>query len=120
METNKREIGTIAEQLAENFLKELGYIIIKKNFHFGKAGEIDIIARDGATLVFVEVKMRSSDAFGSPESAINEHKRKQIRKVAQGYLFVNEITDSECRFDVIAIEDNNGKREIRHWINAFW
>jgi putative endonuclease len=120
MDANKREIGAVAEQLAEDFLKDLGYSILKKNFHFGKAGEIDIVAQDEDTLVFVEVKMRTSHSFGSPESAVTEHKRKQIRKVAQGYLYVNQIQDKECRFDVVAIDEYNGEREIRHMKNAFW
>lgn len=112
--------GSRAEQLAAAFLQDAGFQILKKNFHFGKVGEIDIIARDGNTLVFIEVKARSSDEFGTPEDAITPRKRQQMRKVAQGYLYVNDISDTECRFDVIAIEFGEGAPQIRHWINAFW
>ena len=119
MADNKRESGSRAEDYAEAFLRNLGYVIIKRNFQFGKVGELDIVCCDGQTLVFVEVKARSNNEFGRPEDSINERKRAQIRRLAKAYLYVNGILDVECRYDVIAIEYNNGVATVRHWISAF-
>ncbi len=116
---NQREKGTVAEDAAVEFLKNKGFAIVKRNFHFGRDGEIDIIARDRDVLVFVEVKARASDLYGSPESSITPSKIKTIRRTAEGYLYVNKITNVECRFDVVAIDYARKPPEIRHLINAF-
>ncbi len=116
---NQREKGAKAEDEAVEFLKEKGFKIVKRNFHFGRDGEIDIIAHDKDVLVFIEVKARSSDLYGSPESSITPSKMKVIRRTAEGYLYVNKITNMECRFDVIAIDYTCKPTEIRHLISAF-
>lgn len=116
---NLRTEGAAAETIAEEFLIKKGFAIVEKNFHFGQKGEIDIIARDGACLVFVEVKSRRSLNFGTPESALTPQKVKTIRRTAEGYLYVNKITNQECRFDVVAIELWKKPPEIRHLVNAF-
>ena len=118
-EKNLRKEGASAEEIAENYLAEQGFTIVKKNFHFGKAGEIDIIAREGNVLVFVEVKSRRSTLYGSPESAITFKKQQALRRAAEGYLYVRNITNTECRFDVVAIEWRGEQMEIRHLRNAF-
>lgn len=117
-----RTAGSKAEDLAEKLLKEKGFKIRKRNFHFGKVGEIDIVAEDNGQLVFVEVKSRTSHEFGKPIDSINERKRSQLRKTALGYLHVNSIDDMECRFDVITIDftDNHDNPIIEHLVNAFW
>ncbi len=120
MSENYRTAGARAEQLAENFLREKGYCILKKNFRFGKVGEIDIVCCEDEMLVFVEVKARSNANFGPPESSITERKKAQIRRVAKAYLYVNGLLDIQCRFDVIAIDFINNTTDIRHWVNAFW
>lgn len=116
---NQREKGAIAEDAAVEFLKAKGFTILKRNFHFGRDGEIDIIARDKDVLVFIEVKARATDLYGSPESSITPSKMKTIRRTAEGYLYVNKITNVECRFDVIAIDYSKKPPEIRHLVNAF-
>ncbi len=116
---NQREKGAIAEDAAVEFLKEKGFKIVKRNFHFGRDGEIDIIARDKDVLVFIEVKARASDVYGSPESSITPSKMKVIRRTAEGYLYINKISNVECRFDVIALDYTQRPPEIRHLINAF-
>ena len=113
-----KEKGKKGEDLAVEFLKILGYSIKKRNFHFGRTGEIDIIAQDKNVLVFVEVKMRSSDAFGDPLLSITTSKQKSIRKTAEGYLYINKIYDTECRFDVITIDIRYTPEKIEHLINA--
>ncbi len=115
---NTKEKGKRGEDLAVEFLKKLGYQIKKRNFHFGKTGEIDIIAQEKNVLVFVEVKMRGSDAFGDPLLSITPAKQKALRKTAEGYLYVNKIYDMECRFDIITIDIRFNPEKIEHLINA--
>ena len=115
---NRRKQGTAGEDLAVQYLQKNGLKILERNYRFER-GEIDIVAEDGEELVFVEVKARRSNAFGAPEDAVTEEKQKQIYNVADGYLFEHNIDDRPCRFDVVAIEFQNGCNEIRHIRNAF-
>ena len=87
---NKRQTGTTGEELASGFLKKQGYGITEKNYRT-KFGEIDIIAVHRKTVVFVEVKMRTSDLFGTPGEAVNTAKLNKIRKVASYYLEKKKI-----------------------------
>ncbi|HVZ39527.1 MAG TPA: YraN family protein [Candidatus Kapabacteria bacterium] len=119
---NRRDFGAEHEDIALNYLLGLGYRLLKKNFRFGRAGEIDIVMRDGPVYVFVEVKARRSHGFGLPEESITMAKRRTIRKVAEGYAFINQLDNYEARFDVVAIDyvtGTNGRPEIRHYIGAF-
>lgn len=111
---NRRAIGARYEELAAAYLADKGCEIIQRNFRC-RMGEIDLIARDGEYLVFVEVKYRSTDDFGGGEAAIHARKRQTIRKVAAFYL---QQTRSEayCRFDAVII---TAAGEIRHYQNAF-
>jgi len=116
---NKKETGGYGEKLATEFIKDLGYEIIAKNYVFHK-GEIDIIAKDGELLVFIEVKYRKNLEFGRPELQITKSKQHQIKKVALGYLFEHDVQNVQCRFDVIAIlRLPETDPEINHIINAF-
>ena len=111
----KKLLGRTGEVNAEKFLKKLGYKILARNFKT-VVGEIDIIAKDGDTVVFVEVKTRTSEKFGVPSEAVDLKKREKYFKVAEEYLVKNyKTTDVECRFDVV--EALNG--QINHIINAF-
>jgi len=103
------------------FLTEKGFEILHQNYRYGK-GEIDIIAIDPEDdyTVFVEVKTRKNLDFGEPEYAITKNKQQQVRRIAQLYLYENEIEELECRFDVIAILlENINSPEINHYVNAF-
>lgn len=119
MNSFNKEMGKYGEELAYNLLAEKGYEIIQKNYRYGK-GEIDIVARDGDTLVFVEVKTRTNLNYGVPEEAITKNKINQLRKVGSMYLSEKNIEDTLVRFDVIAIllEDSN-EPIINHITNAF-
>ena len=110
----KKFLGRAGEVKAAEFLKDKGYKIIKTNYktHFG---EIDLIAKDGETLVFIEVKTRSSDAFGAPSEAVNLKKQEKYFRVATEFLQRQGCLDADSRFDVVEIE--NG--QINHLINAF-
>jgi len=112
-------VGRTGEGIALDHLRRKKYKIVETGFHFLR-GEIDIIARDGPTLVFVEVKMRTGTGFGRPEEAVTPAKQRQIRKVAEGYLMVRRLGDVPCRFDVISIgPGDRGGTTVEHFENAF-
>ncbi len=106
--------GDIGEIDAVEFLEKKKFKILQTNFKT-KFGEIDIIALDGKTIVFVEVKRRSTLAFGRPIEAVDYRKQQKIRKVAEFYLMIKHKSDSDVRFDVMEILD----REITYVENAF-
>jgi len=116
---NKRTIGFEFERETVEFLQEKGYEIVKTNFIFGSIGEIDIIARDKDYLVFIEVKYRKDDKFGSPEYSMTPSKIGKIRRVAEAYLYLNKIQNQNCRFDFIGITKQNNQLNINHIVNAF-
>lgn len=114
-----RSKGNVGEDIAINLLEAKGYEIKKKNFHFGRKGEIDIVAFDGEYIVFVEVKMRNNDNFGDPLSSLTPIKQRNLRRAAEGYLYVNKLENVPCRFDVIVIDARKNLSEIKHIENAF-
>lgn len=99
---NKKAVGKAYEDLATAYLIDKGYSILEKNYRC-KLGEIDIIAKDHGTVVFVEVKYRSTMAFGSPGEAVNYYKQQRILHIAKWYLRQHYKTEIDCRFDVIEI-----------------
>jgi putative endonuclease len=98
----KKELGRRGEELALRFLKKSGYKIIERNY-VCKMGEMDIIAQEKDTLVFVEVKTRTSMDFGPPQLAVNPTKQMQLSKVALNFLKEKRLEDVKARFDVVAI-----------------
>ena len=98
----RKEIGDFGEQVAAGWLKRNGYGIIERNFRC-KAGEIDIIACRGGTLVFTEVKTRTGDAFGWPAEAVDHSKQMHMRRAAEWYLHMHRIYDTPVRFDVVEV-----------------
>jgi putative endonuclease len=111
--------GLWGEDLAAEYLENKGYKVIERHFFFHHT-EIDLVARDGNYLVFVEVKTRSSQYFGPPEEAITERKKGYLRRAAEGYLYLNNLNSLDCRFDVISIcYRSDGPPEIEHFENAF-
>ena len=114
-EYNKRRIGTRYEELAAGCLQEQGMRILERNYRT-RFGEIDLIAEDAGTLVFVEVKFRSSAGRGMPEEAVGPKKQAVIRKQALAFLASKGLNDlTPCRFDVVAVLGD----EIRWIPNAF-
>lgn len=121
MSITTKKIGEEGEKIAAELLISKGYEIIERNYRFGK-GEIDIIAMDPEKqyLVFVEVKSRQNLEFGEPEYAITKNKIRQVRRIAEAYLYENEINNADCRFDVIAILFRSKiKPLVNHYENAF-
>lgn len=112
-------LGARGEALAEAFLKGKKFRICERNFRC-PGGEVDIVARDGDTYVFVEVKARRNQAFGPPQSAVTRFKQRQISKAALTWLAKNRLFDAQARFDVVAlIVREHEVPEIEHIINAF-
>ncbi|ADL07835.1 YraN family protein [Thermosediminibacter oceani] len=116
---NHKELGKFGEDYALNYLKSNKYEIIKVNYRC-KHGEIDIIARERNTVVFVEVKTRASDAFGRGMEAVDRSKQKKIRAAALNFLNEYNRPIGDLRFDVIDIKMNPGKLpDLVHLKNAF-
>lgn len=99
---NTRFIGRLGEQLVADYLQKQGYKILCKNFRC-KLGEIDLIAREGKDLVFVEVKSRSNYSYGLPQESVHQKKQLKLRQVAAYFIQKNGCMDSRCRFDVVAV-----------------
>ena len=114
----KKELGKKGEEKALRFLKKKGYHIIEKNY-VCKLGEMDIIAKEKDTLVFVEVKTRTTIEFGPPQLAVNSSKQRQLSKVALNYLKEKQLEEVRARFDVVAILLEQKKEEIELIKDAF-
>ncbi len=100
---DKRAVGTAYEKLAGAYLEQQGYRVIEYNFHC-RSGEIDVIARDGEYLVFVEVKYRRTAASGDPLEAVDLRKQRRISRAAAYYCLTHGYGESmPCRFDVAAV-----------------
>ena len=119
------KLGQEGEQLAAAYLLKEGYSILERNYRYHR-NEIDIIARHGQMLCFVEVKTRISSAKGDPAEAVTLKKQQEIIKGARAYLALSRQLECDCRFDVVAIrvQDLDGKRissfAIDHYPDAFW
>jgi putative endonuclease len=112
-------LGNVGESIAATFLKGAGFSIVERNFRC-VCGELDIIARDGRTIVFVEVKCRKNEIYGPPQLAVTPFKQRQISKAALVWLSKRRLYDAEARFDVIAIVLHESQLpEIEHIRNAF-
>jgi putative endonuclease len=116
---NQRQaFGKAGEALALRYLKKKGYKVLEQNYTC-PLGEIDIIARDKKTIVFVEVKTRRSMSYGSARLAITPHKQRKISMAALYYLKSNHQMDRDARFDVVTVQSTSGTQEIDLIQNAF-
>ena len=113
-----KELGRRGEEAAARFLDHLGYEILERNWTCF-AGEADIIAKDGDTIVFVEVKTRSSTQAGFPSEAVTPAKRQRYEKIALAYLADHDFGEARLRFDCIALVVMGKRAAIRHHVNAF-
>lgn len=114
-----KTLGQRGELEAERFLLRKGWQIIARGYST-ESGEVDLIAVDGKTLVFVEVKTRSSDTKGLPADAVDESKMRRISKVAEEFYYRHQLDGTSMRFDVISILwPENSTPQIRHYEQAF-
>jgi putative endonuclease len=111
--------GTLAEKWVSSQLIQQGYRIEATNRRLA-GGEIDIICWDGPVLVFLEVKSRSSNKYGLPEEAVDQHKRARLVAAAQAYLALRKGPPPLCRFDVASVQMEKGKpKDLRLIKDAF-
>jgi putative endonuclease len=108
----------MGEDLAVAELQRRGYAILARRYR-RRSGELDIIARDGATLVFVEVKTRDGDAFGDGGEAVTALKQRRMTRTAVDYMMRHRLTGAACRFDVVSIRVDAGRPTIEVVQNAF-
>lgn len=113
-----RLLGNRGEDLAAGFLRKKGYRILSRNYR-SPVGEVDIIAEEGRTIVFIEVKTRTNDSFGRPFEAVDYRKREKIKRIALYYLKRYKIIDRPLRFDVMSIEMSGDNSSIEHFTDAF-
>ena len=112
-------LGAQGEELAAAFLKRQGYRIVARNYRC-PSGEINIVALDGDTIAFVEVKSRSSDEAADPEVAVHHRKRRQVTRAAKYFLSNKSMQNQACRFDVVAVVlPAGGEPKIEHFVDAF-
>jgi putative endonuclease len=111
-------LGKTGEDLACDELERRGYVILARRYR-KRGGEIDIIARDGETIVFVEVKTRDGRDFGDGAEAVTPLKRKRMTDIAMDYLARRRQTECRCRFDVVSIQVESGRAAIELIPNAF-
>jgi putative endonuclease len=111
-------LGRRGERAAERHLRRNGYRIVARNYRAAGA-EIDLVAIDGETLVFVEVKTRRSRAAGAPEEAVDERKQTRMRRAAEVFATRYRADDREMRFDIIAVDASGKRLEIELLRNAF-
>ena len=117
--STKTSAGSIAEDRAETFLREHGLVILAKNYRC-KLGEIDLIMQHADMLVFIEVRLRTHQAFANAAESVTIRKQQKIIKTAQHYLQQHQLTDkANCRFDVIAFSDNGNPEWIKDAFSAF-
>ncbi len=111
------DFGKLGEQIAQRYLEEHDYVIIECNWRVGH-NDVDIIARDGNMLVFVEVKTRGTADFGTPELWVDKKKQRSYIRLANLYVQQHNI-DDEVRFDIISIVLNHNEHTLSHFPNAF-
>ncbi len=115
--SGRRELGRVGEERAASFLEQKGYRIVARNVR-NWAGEMDLVARDGGTTVFVEVRTRRGRALGTPEESITREKGRRLVRVAQAHLQMHDALEGDWRVDVVAVELDGGQVRVRHHVNA--
>lgn len=115
-----RGLGRVGEAAAARFLERRGLVILARNLR-SRLGEIDLLARDGSTLVFVEVKARRGVPSDPPQAAVDGRKRARLSRLALGYLAGRRLGERSCRFDVVGVSlDERGRvTGVRHLRHAF-
>src|SRR3954466_10590843 len=115
-----KPLGRRGEDAAARYLKRLGYVIVARG-HRDNVGEIDLIAVDGRTVVFIEVKTRTTHDAGHPADAVDDLKQRRLTRLALSYMKRHDLLDCAARFDVVAVTwpDPHGRPKIEHFKNAF-
>ena len=112
------DLGKAGEDIAVEYLLNKGHRILARNYRYAKA-EVDIISVYSDTIIFTEVKTRSTDKFGYPEESVNAKKKEMLREAMDHYLTENNIKE-EARFDIISIVINPQGTDVHHIEDAFY
>ncbi len=116
---DRRRSGSEAETAACDYLEAKGMQVVKRNFR-ARGGEVDVVGREGDTLVFVEVRYREDDGLGTPEETVDRVKRLKVAAAARAYVSrIAPASWKEARFDVVAVVGTGPDRVIRHYPGAF-
>ena len=118
MSEARMTLGKSGEDLACRELERRGYAIVARRFRV-RSGELDIVARDGAVMVFVKVKTRAGRRFGTAAEAVTAAKQRRIALLAQEYLLRHRMSDCPCRFDVVSVHVDAGTPAVEIIRNAF-
>jgi len=119
MEDFRKALGSKGEDLAVRYLTKKGYKVIERNYRC-QWGEIDLVAREGDTLVFVEIKSRSSSGFGLPQDAVGRFKQEKLIQVARAYMAEHRLPETiPARFDVVAVQLTTSSPDIELIQDAF-
>ena len=118
LKIHRLNLGREGENIATDFLRSIGFKVLERNYKYGRK-DIDIVCRDGKTIVFVEVKAGRSKRFGAPLERVNNKKQQNITQVAKSFIQRNDCSGYDFRFDVIAIDAKSGSNRIDHIKNAF-
>ncbi|MDE5879382.1 MAG: YraN family protein [Desulfovibrio sp.] len=111
-------LGRQGEEAAAALLRRAGLSILDRNWRSGRL-ELDLVCREGATVVFVEVKTRQSRQRGGPEAAITPAKQRSLSRAAQAWLAAHDAWDAPCRFDVVCLVARHGTFSAEHYRHAF-
>jgi putative endonuclease len=119
MTVERQRLGLVGEELAARELASRGYAILERRYRT-RYGEIDIVAEDAGTLVFVEVRARATGEFGAAAESVTEAKKRKVTAMAVDYLARHHLTNRPCRFDVVAIDAAlSDQPEITVYASAF-
>jgi putative endonuclease len=120
MTRERQALGQVGESVARRYLRRQGFKILASNVR-SRLGELDIVARDGSTLVFVEVRTKATGEFGRPEASVTLRKQQQVVRAAQRYLATTVRRPVACRFDVVAVTvpEGGGPPALEHIRDAF-
>lgn len=113
-----KETGKLGEDIAVHYLKQNGYVILDRNFEC-RQGEIDIIAKDKEEIVFIEVKTRTNNKYGTPSEAVNKIKQNHMLQTIKYYLYIRNLSDEFIRIDVIEVYIKNNIYKVNHIKQAF-
>jgi putative endonuclease len=114
----RQSLGLLGENVACDELRRRGYEILERRYRT-RYGEIDIVAKDGETIVFVEVKARDGRDFGDGAEAVTPWKQRRISRMAQDFLLRRQIGERPCRFDVVAVKTGRGAPVVEVYTSAF-
>ena len=103
MAHSRQKLGKKGEDIVGEYLEQQGYVVLVKNWHAGRYGEIDLIATQSDEIIFIEVKTRLGKGFGNPEDAVNKFKQEKLRLAAEAFILAHPQLNFKPRFDVVAV-----------------